>query len=225
MANNFAYEEAEDTAKHDELLSEIRQLSEKTHSQLPITVTDFQKQCLLVHAGIEKILLELLADGCAIKVMLMSIFYFWYTLAEPMYCKNPKYIGEDTFTHMVNIIRVIKETVKNLPEPKHTAELKVLNEKIETLKQYIYDPNNLEQMPEPEKIQEQTEKANKAIHTASSKYLEQDDMDMEAVANALFCHWLRLSVFFGVTEQEWQKMDYYTKEILDAVARYVSTTH
>ena len=48
-------------------------------------------------------------------------------------------------------------------------------------------------------------------------------MRIEAITNALFSHWLRFSVFFGVSESEWQKMDYYLVEILKAVRGYLDS--
>jgi len=41
--------------------------------------------------------------------------------------------------------------------------------------------------------------------------------------DVLFSQWLRLSVFYGVSESDWQKMDHYFVEILTAVRDYIPT--
>ena len=61
-----------------------------------------------------------------------------------------------------------------------------------------------------------------SITPISDTYLTQD-YHPEIVANVLFNQWLRLSVFYGVSEKEWQKMDYYFVKILAAVRSYLPT--
>ncbi len=55
-----------------------------------------------------------------------------------------------------------------------------------------------------------------------SDYLKQH-YHVEIIANVLFSQWLRLSVLYGVSEQEWQKMDHYFPEILEAIRNYLRT--
>ncbi|MCP5463307.1 MAG: hypothetical protein H7A34_09125 [bacterium] len=71
-------------------------------------------------------------------------------------------------------------------------------------------------------MQYQSTRVNTAIHVLTSDYLKQG-YHPEAIANVLFSGWLRLSVFYGVSEKEWQKMDYYLVEILTAVRDYIPT--
>lgn len=214
-------QEAENKKKAEELLTEINQISTKAQSQTRPVVTDFQKQFLIAYAGIEKELINLLTQGCSIKIMLMSVFYFWFTLVEPLYKKSSQPAETaDPFSHMPYIINLLKETVKSLPEPEFTAEINALNEKMQALKQYIPDPKSLDNVSQSQ-VTQQTAQINVAIHTATSEYLKQN-IHPEAVANALFCNWLRLSVFFGISEKEWQKMDYYLTEILKAIKHYLS---
>lgn len=216
----FAQEAADDSEKAQSLLTDIHQLSEKMQSQAFPVITDFQKQFLLAKATIEKTLIALLEEECSIKPMLMGIFYFWFLLAVPLYSKKPNgNASKDAFVHMGNIIDLIKEKIKNLPDSELSTEIQALNEKLQALKQHISDPEELDYVP-PEQVAIQVPKANTAIHSITSDLLKQG-VSMEAVANALFCHWLRLSVFFGVSEKDWQKMDYYFSDLLKSIKGYI----
>ncbi|NNM59257.1 MAG: hypothetical protein HKM04_05530 [Legionellales bacterium] len=215
-------QEIEKKTHIESLLTDIHQLSEKTQSQTVPAITPFQKQFLMAKADIEKTLISLLEQGCAIKIMVMSLFYFWFTLAAPLYHRKSQSMeDEDPLSHLTAIIALVKKTVKDLPAPEFSSDVHQLNEKMQALKQYASDPEKLDDVPHDEAIR-QTPLVNTAIHTVSSDYLQQD-FHPEAVANALFSHWLRLSVFFGISENEWQKMDYYFVEILHAVEQYIAT--
>ena len=72
----------------------------------------------------------------------------------------------------------------------------------------------------PDNLHEQTAHVNLTIHTLTSDYLKQK-YPLEAIAIVLFSQWLHLSVFFGVSEQDWQKMDYYFKEIIEETREYL----
>ena len=71
-----------------------------------------------------------------------------------------------------------------------------------------------------ETAREQTEEVNTAIVNVIGKCI-QKNIHPKAIANALFNYWLRFSVFFGVSERDWQKMDYYFVDILEAADEYV----
>ena len=224
-----AYADAQNRESHKEhreaeaLLSEIRSTSEKVRAQTLPAITDFQKQMAIAKAGIEKVLIELMNQGCAIKIILMSLFYFWFTLEAPLHAQNPEAINEeDPFLHMGNIIELVKKTASTLPEPELSPEIQVLNQKMQQLKKYMPNPESLDTVPQ-EQVENQAANVNTTIHAVTSEYLKQD-FHPEAVANALFSHWLRLSVFFGVPESYWQKMDYYFKEIMEATRHYLSST-
>jgi hypothetical protein len=68
----------------------------------------------------------------------------------------------------------------------------------------------------------QSNKVNTAIHALTSDYLKQN-YHVEVIANVLFSQWMHLSVFYGVSESDWQKMDYYLVEILTTVRNYIPT--
>jgi len=218
-------QEEQEESEHSEikkLLTETRQLSEKAHRQAPIAITDLQKQSVIVQAGIEKVIIELLGQEYAIKLILMSLFYFWFTLEAPLCSKDLKCIDqEDPFSHMGTIIELVQKTVNALPRPELTPEVKALNEKMQRLKQYLPNPEAIDNVSREEAVQ-QTAHINKAIHTVSCDYLKQN-IHLEIVANALFSHWMRLPVLFGVSESDWQKMDYYLPDILNAVKEYLAT--
>ena len=205
------------------LLHEIHTLSSKTHANLPPAITTFQKEIAIVQAGIEKLLIELMAEGMAVKVVLMSVFYFWFTLDAPLRVEDPTVFDNySPFDEMGNIIDLVKSTVRSLPEPKLSSELKLLNAKMQALKTNLPDPASLDEVDQAT-VAYQSKKVNTAIHTLTSNYLKQN-YHVEVVANVLFSQWMHLSVFYGVSESDWQKMDYYLVEILAAVRNYIPTT-
>lgn len=204
------------------LLHEIHTLSSKTHADLPPAITQFQKETAIVQAGIEKQLIELMLEGMTVKVVLMSVFYFWFTLDAPLRVKDPAVFDDySPFDEMGNIIDLVKTTARALPEPKLSSELKLLNAKMQALKANLPDPASLDEVDQAT-VAHQSNKVNTAIHTLTSDYLKQD-YHPEVIANVLFSQWMRLSVFYGVSETDWQKMDYYLVEILAAVRDYIPT--
>jgi hypothetical protein len=104
--------------------------------------------------------------------------------------------------------------------PQFSEEMQQLNQKMQSLKQYIPNPESFDRGPKGNVAQE-VEKVNTAIHTITSNYLKKETHP-QIIANALFMHWLRLSVFFGVSEKDWQNMDYYSKEIIEEVREYLA---
>ncbi len=220
----FEKEAAEKQSESEALLNEIRSLSEKTHAQVSPPFNDFQKQIAITKAGIEKTIMELMAQKYAIKIILMSLFYFWYTLEAPLYAADPKSVnGEDSFLHMTAIIDIIKNTAKSLPNPLLSPEIKALNKKMQKLKSHLPNPESLDSEI-PENMEQQTAHINTAIHSVASEFLKQD-IHVEAITISLFSHWLRLPVFFGVSESDWQKRDYYLSDILKAVRNYLATVN
>lgn len=218
----FEQEASEEPSEAEMLLGEIRVLSEKTHAQLRPPFNDFQKQISIVQAGIEKLLIALIIEGMAIKVILMSVFYFWFTLDAPLRVEDPTVFDEySPFDEMGNIIDLVKSTVCALPEPKLSSELKLLNAKMQAFKSNLPDPASHDEVDQ-DTVAYQSNKVNMAIHTLTSDYLKQD-YHVEVIANVLFSQWMHLSVFYGVSESDWQKMDYYLVEILTAVRNYIPT--
>jgi hypothetical protein len=225
-AVNQAQEEGEQSitpedSEAEALLGEIHRLAEKTHAQLPPTVTDFQKQVAITQASIEKTVMELLMQKYSIKIILMSLFYFWFTLEAPMHAADAEAIhDEDAFLHMGSVIDLVKKTVRSLPKPTFTPEIQALNEKMQRLKRHLPHPEVLDK-EQPANIEQQTAHINTTIHTTISAFINDEKTDPQAIAIVLFSHWMRLSVFFGVSESDWQKMDYYLPDILKAVREYL----
>ena len=91
----------------------------------------------------------------------------------------------------------------------------------QSLKSKLPAPEDLDNVPQ-DHVEYQSTRVNTAIHTLTSDYLKQD-YHPEVIANVLFSQWLRLSVLYGVSEQEWQKMNHYFIEILTAVRNYIPT--
>ena len=77
-------EPAIDDTETASLLNEISELSQKTHSELPPATTKFQKEAAVFQAGLEKLFVELISEHMEIKILYMSIFYFWFTLDAPL---------------------------------------------------------------------------------------------------------------------------------------------
>ena len=213
-------EEVELPENPEDLLNEIHSLLEKAQAQRPPIINDFQKQISVAQARIEKTLIELVMQKYSIKIMLMSLFYFWFTLEAPLYAADLGAVeGEDVFLHMSVIIDLIKKTVRSLPNQIRAPEVEALNEKMQILKSYLPDPEILDKTL-PENIKEQTIHINTSIHTLISECINQS-FHLEAITIALFSQWMRLSVFFGISESEWQKMDHYFPDILIAVRKHL----
>ena len=217
--------EAQQSAHYEEtesLLSEIRHLSEQTYNQKTPAANAFQKEVLIAHAGIEKTLMELITQGYEVKIILMSLFYFWFILEAPINGVSEQTLGKtDPFHHMLPVIKLVKSTTHSLPKPELSKEIRALNDSMQQLKKHLTHPEKLDNVPQKIAL-EQTKAVNTAIHTITCDFLKKD-MSIEAITNALFSHWLRFSVFFGVSESEWQKMDYYLVEILKAVRGYLDS--
>ena len=217
------------STKHEEtidktflLLNEIQELSKKieVETSQANTVTQFQKDTAIVKSGLEEIVIDLIAAKMEIKIIYVSLFYFWFTLDAPLRGIPTEYI-KDPFEELENIISLIRKTLLGLPEPELSADLKILNSKMQSLRSNLPNPRDLDNVPQ-ELVEKQSIRVNRAIHTLTSDYLKQD-YHPEIVANVLFSQWLRLSVFYGVSEKEWQKMDHYFVEILGAVRNYIPT--
>ena len=206
----------------ESLFNEIRVLSQKNHADMPLAITQFQKETAIVHAGLEKLLIELVMEKMEVKIIVMSLFYFWFIIDAPLRGIKPELLENySPYEEMVNIIGLVKKTAWLLPEPELTSELKALNAKMQLLKSYLPHPSSYDEVPQ-DKVAHQSTRVDKAIHTLTSDYLKQG-YHLEVIANVLFSHWLRLSVLFGVSENVWQKMDYYFVEILTAVRNYLPT--
>jgi len=217
-----SYEEPEIDHETETLLREIHELSSKTHADIPPAFTQFQKETAIVQAGMEKLIVALMNEDMAVKIVFGSTFYFWFMLDAPLRVKDPTIFDDhNPMDEMVNIIELIKATANTLPEAELSPELKELNAKMQILKSQMPDPESLDEVQE-DTVVEQTNKVNTAIHTAIADYLKKN-YHPEIIANVLFSHWLRLSVFYGVSESDWQKMDHYLPEILAAVREYIST--
>jgi len=214
-------EEPIDDTETASLLNEIHELSKKTHAKIPLAITKFQKETTIVKAGLEKLLIELISEHMEVKIIYMSLFYFWFTLDAPLRGIQSESLNKlSPFEEIGNIVSLIKKTTFKLPDPEFSADLKMLNSKMQSLKSNLPAPEDLDNVPE-DQVEYQSTRVNTAIHTLTSDYLKQD-YHLEVIANVLFNQWLRLSVFYGVSEKEWQKMDHYLVEILIAVRNYIA---
>ena len=211
-----------DNPEIESLLNEISELSKKTHAKIPPATTKFQKDTAIFQDGLEKLVIELTLEHMEVKIIYMSLFYFWFTLDAALRGIPRESLDKlSPFEELGNIINLIRKTTFELPDPEFSSNLKMLNSKMESLKSNLPHPEDLDNVPQ-DQVQYQSTRVNTAIHTLTSDYLKQD-YHPEIVANVLFSQWLRLSVFYGVSEKEWQKTDYYLPEILAAVRSYLPT--
>lgn len=211
-----------DNTETASLLNEIWELSQKTHSELPPATTKFQKEAAIFQAELEKLFVELISEHMEIKVLYMSIFYFWFTLDAPLRGIPYESLNKlSPFEEIGNIISLIRKTTFELPDPEFSPNVKILNRKMQSLKSKLPAHEDLDNVPQ-DHVEYQSTRVNTAIHTLTSDYLKQN-YHPEVIANVLFSQWLRLSVLYGVSEQEWQKMNHYFVEILNAVRNYIPT--
>ena len=91
---------------------------------------------------------------------------------------------------------------------------------MQLLKCYLPHPEILDHVSQ-DNVRQHTAEVNGTIHSLTCDYITQG-ISIEAITNSLFSHWLRLSVFFGISENEWQKMDYYLPNILKVVRQYLT---
>ena len=153
------------------LFNEIRELSEKTYSKIPHAITKFQKEAAIVKAGLEKLLIELIAEHMEVKVIYMSLFYFWFTLDAPLRGIPSKSLNKlSPFEELKNIVSLIKKTTFELPDPEFSSNLKMLNSKMQRLKANLPTSEDLDNVPE-DQVKCQSTKVNTAIHTLTSDYL------------------------------------------------------
>jgi len=162
--------ESKQSAHHVEsesLLSEIRHLSEQTYNQKTPAVNAFQKEVLIAHAGIEKTLMELITQGYEVKIILMSLFYFWFILEAPINGVSKQTLDKtDPFHHMLPVIELVKSTTHLLPKPELSKEIRALNNSMQQLKKHLTHPEKLDNVPQDIALK-QTEAVNTAIHVDS----------------------------------------------------------
>lgn len=211
-----------DASEVEELLSEISELSSKAHASQPPSFTDFQKQTAVVQASLVKLLMELITDGVAVKVIYMSLFNLWFLLDAPLRFKEPLPLDEySPFDEMNDIIDIIKETTRLLPEPNFSEDIRLLNHKMQFLKSKLPSATSKDEI-DSDTISAQSVRVTTEINELVITYLKQK-YHVEALTNVMFNEWMHLSVFYGVSESEWQKMDYYLGDILKAVRAHISS--
>lgn len=203
------------------LLTEVGALSQKVHTEQAPVTTKFQKKTVIADAAIQKAVIDLVMEEMPPKAIIMSLYYFWFTLDARLHGVSDKSLeGYSPFDEFGNIIQLIKKTVSQLPEPKLTPDIKALNAKMEQLKSVYPDPTDYDKVPE-DNVEYYTKKVNAVIHTITSDYMKQN-YHPEIIANILFNNWLRTYLLFaGAAESDWQKMDYYFEEILTKVRDYL----
>ena len=197
-------------------LDTVSTLSQKTHAEYPKTIiNDRDRDIQIAQATLEKCCIELLTQGRAVKILLLTVFQYWFMLDGP---RNG--FSKEDFEHfspvsmMNDFIPLIKEVSDSLPEPELSDNIHQLNEHIEALKVHLPAPDELEKVSEADKLPH-TLAIDGAIRDCLGN-LAGRNIAIDILAMILFNQWLRLSIFFGVSEKDWQKLDFYFAEILSA---------
>jgi hypothetical protein len=201
------------------LLKEVSALAQKIQGKAGFAINDFQKCFVIEKVDIEILLTELIKEGAPIKIILTSLFYGWFQLEASFYTHFESIDKEETFTHMLRIIDLVKDTVSVLPNPELSPGARALNKKMQALRRYLPVPESFDTVSSRQ-LEQETGKINVAINTFIRRSMRQKTHP-ETLANALFDCWLRFSVFLGVSESQWQKTEHYFVEILEEVKQYM----
>lgn len=142
----YIKEAEEEQTEVKALLKEIHILSERAHQQAGSPLNDFQKHFFMAKMEIENELMRLVSQGSAIKILLMSVFYFWFDMVLSFIDEGKEVCREETFSHMSAIIDIVKDVIFKKPTPILSPEIIKLNKKMQQLKGYIPDPESLDKV-------------------------------------------------------------------------------
>ncbi len=109
-----------------------------------------------------------------VKIIYMSLFYFWFTLDAPLRGIPVKSLNKlSPFEELGNIVSLIRKTTFELPDPEFSSNLKRLNSKMDRLKSNLRNPEDFDKVPQ-DQVQYQSARVNTAIHTLTSDYLKKN---------------------------------------------------
>lgn len=203
----------------ENILAETNVFSEKAHKLIPPALKDFDKRNALLMASYEKMLMDLLAQHFELRVIQDSLYFYWFHLEAPIHGAHPSWMeGEDPWSHIEAIMRIIISTVDQLPDPDLPIEILALNDKMQQLKAGLPSPIELNDVPQ-EKLREQGALVDPVVHGLTVDFLKQK-MPIDQITNVMFYFMLRLCTLSGFSEHEWQKMNYYISTIIANVRSY-----
>lgn len=207
----------------NEKMEHMSKLSQKIKAKEPPMFTVSHKQAAITMAEVEKVIVNLIMEKTSLKVIFASLFYFWLTLEAPLRNISEQKIDRWSMPldeAILKIISVIQSTVNSLPDHEPTLEMKQLGENVNALKASIPD-EQIDPLLLPDELVKQATNVNTRIHTITSNFLSQS-FHPEIISNVLFGYWMRISTLHAyVSEEYYQKMEFYFSEIIDAARKQV----
>ncbi len=205
------------------LLDELKNLHLEIHSTDPVPSNENERQAELIIKSFQQTVNSLIMSNVPIKIIFMSLFYFWFKLEADMQrvsdtkinakLKNPDVLLKET-------ISLIKSTVDSYEDNLQSSQMQTLGQNIDMLKLLITDDMIDCKLPYDE-LKEKTEKVNLCIAGVIKGFLDQS-YNHEIIANVLFNNWLRLSAFnSSITEKYYQKIEYYFEEVTVALRAHM----
>ena len=202
-------------------MDRIAQLSQKIQAKEP-AFTDAHKQATITKAEIEQTILKLIMDKVTLKIIFCSLLYFWLKIealvndiSEQQFDKWPTPMD----VIAIKIIETIKLVVNNLPDPNASDDLKELGIHVNAIKANIPNEENI-YIP-PEELSKHTTNASTQIFMVISNLLNRE-FHLQIISNVIFGYLMRTSTLnTHVTEEDYQKMEFYFNEIIDAVRKQV----
>lgn len=207
--------------KLEQKIEKIVNLSQAIRSQEPKASNVREQQAAVTMAEVAKCINDLIMEKMPIRVIYLSLFYFWLQLEAPLRNVSEREADQpiDIKEAIEKIIRVIRETVDKLPRYNPSSEMQKLGESINDLKSYLSD-DTMDHLS-PDEITKITVNVNTRIHTITSNLLKLS-FHPEIIANVLFGHWLRVSTLQAyIPEEYYQKMEFYFSEIIEAARSQV----
>ena len=205
----------------EQKMERVAQLAQKIQAKEP-AFTDAHKQAAITKAEIEQTIFKLVMDKVTLKIIFLNLLYFWLKIealvndiSEQQFNKWPTPIN----VIAIKIIESIKLVVNSLPDPNISNDLKELGTHINAIKANIPNEDNI-YMP-PEELSKHATNATTQIFMVISNLLNRE-FHLQIISNVIFCYLMRTSTLnTHVTEEYYQKMEFYFNEIIDAVRKQV----
>ena len=191
-------------------------------TQAPPIITDFQKQSAIVNETIKKEIITLALEGKSTRIMMMSLYYFWFNLEALFHSIDITEIENySPLDDMKKITDVILKTILALPKPVHSKEQVMLADQMNFMMSQLPD-DEMRESRDKETISDNAMQINTRIHTITSHFIQNDNVHPEVIANVLFSNWIRLSIL-NERESEFlfQDIDYYFKDVITNVRKSI----
>ena len=122
-------------------IEQIVNLSQAIREQEPQASTVHERQAAVAMAEVEKCINDLIMEKMPIRVISLSLFYFWLKLEAPLLNVSEKKANRSIPVNeaIERIIKVIRILVERLPSYDPGPEMQKLGEGINELKSHISD--------------------------------------------------------------------------------------